>query len=296
MSGLLRRTNPLAMLYAKMEDPGGSGSGELSEEEEEGGTETETATEEQDLGTVTEAQSPFSNSSLAGRFKTEQDLLEFLSVQDSALKATRTRASQLEMQLTKPASAVVEEEEEGDAQQFFREPHKEVARIVERQLKGIVSPLLQDMETRRSRGEWDLVKEKYSNFGTYQEAVEETLKSWNVPSNQQSAELIERVFLSEVGKASIEGNFVAPNGRAMEEAAPTGNRINPQHRPSSHPTSSDKGDGRAKIKLTEEERKLARIQFKNKTDKDGKPIDPEQAYIDWALDENKDGHYLLDEN
>jgi hypothetical protein len=284
------------MLYEELDDLGESGSGGQGEESETQ-DEDQIQTEDQDPGTGTEpeVQGGFASPALAGRFKTEQELLEFLSVQDSALKATRSRVSQLENQ---PARGAPEPEPEpsNDPQEFFANPHEAVSKIIQKELRGIVAPLLGDMASRKAREQWDSVAAKYPNFGTYREAVEETLRSWNVPPEQQSAELIERVFKSEVGNAALEGRFMEPSNPAPTspqngDPAP---RTNPQHRPSSHPT-APVGGSKAKVKLTEEEKKLARIQFRGATDKDGKPVDPEAEYIKWALSENSDQHYILDE-
>jgi hypothetical protein len=283
------------MLYDKQDEPGGSGSGEpndLEEETEEIQTQTET-TEEPGPGTGTEIQGGFTSPALAGKFKSEQELLEFLSVQDSALKAARARATQLENQ-PRGVEPAPEPESPDDPQAFFADPHKAVAKIIERELKKTVAPLLGDMASRRSREQWDSVAAKFPNFETYREAVEETLKSWNIPPEQQSAELIERVFKSEVGNAALEGRFMEPTTPATPSGEPAAPRNNPQHRPSSHPTSPS-GDKKTKVKLTEEEKKLARIQFKNAVGDDGKPVDPEAEYIKWALDENSDQRFVLEE-
>lgn len=295
MSSYWRRLNPLAMPFDEEGGSGGSGHEELElEEEQEQETETEedpNQNEDPDLQTPTE-ESPFKNPALAGKFKSEQELAEFLSVQDSALRAATQRAANAESQRGGPEPEPEPEPE--DAQEFFQNPHAAVRNIIGKELKQIVAPLLGDLAQRRHQGAWSNVAAKYENFERFRPAVEETLRAWNIPADQHNEELIERVFLSEVGKAAVNGSYAG----TQAETAPNGDpptRMSPQHRPSSHPSRSSSKE-KPKIKLTEEERRLARIQFRNTKDKDGNPVDPEEAYIEYALAENRDGHFLIDED
>jgi hypothetical protein len=264
------------MSSEELEDHVGQDSEDKAQESPPSG---EPAQSEPDHQTATESETGF----LGGRFRTEEELAEYLSVQDSTLKALRARISALEA-LPQQQKQEQQQDEPSDPRKFFEDPHGEVAKILKKELRDIVAPLIQDVQSRRVRDQWEAVRSKYSNFDTYREAVEETLRAWNIAPEYQTAELIERVFLSEVGKSVLE---------SKQPERKSGIRINPQLRPSSHPTKKE--EGKPKIKLTEEERRLARIQFKGVVDKDGKPVDPEEEYIKWALSEDHDQRFVLED-
>ena len=288
MSRWMRKVGQNSMLFEQQEESGMSGIGDSEEEETNQSGIQNNSQEDQ---TLTEGQSPFSDPSLAGRFKTEADLAEFLAVQDSAVKSLRTRTQTLEQEMSRPREILREEpEEEITAQDFFADPTKNIQKIVaktiEAQLKSTVAPLLQDVARNRNKESWDTVKNRYDNFETYREATEEKLRAWGVPTENQNPELIEQAFLAEVGAAAVSGNFRPHQGREHNPTAPA---INPQHRPSAHPIKPDGGGRKDKIKLTEEERRLARVQFRGSEN-------PEEDYVKWAgFDEADDDAYMLEE-
>jgi hypothetical protein len=268
-------------------EAGSSGGAETEEEEE---TQTGDQTGDQDPPIPTKAQTPFTNPKL-GKFQTEEALAEYIAANEAALKAVRTRADNLEDRLTAapPPQPVVEDD--FDPKTFFEKPHDVIRSIIKKELTSTVAPLLQDISSRKSEGAWSEVSEKYpGRFEVYRSAVQEQLRTWGIPRDQQTAELIERVFLSEVGNAALSGNFqiseMGEDGRGNGEQGQQ--NISPQLRPSSHPI-RETGDTAPKIRLTEEEKRLARIQFKGSKD-------PEVEYIKWSQEENDDAAYVLPED
>jgi hypothetical protein len=271
-------------------EAGSSGGAETEENEEE--EKTGDQMEDQSPPTPTKAQTPFTNPKL-GKFQTEEALAEYIAANEAALKAVRTRADNLEDRLTAAPPPQPEADEDFDPKTFFEKPHDVIRSIIKKELTSTVAPLLQDISTRRSEGAWGEVSEKYpGKFEIYRDAVQEQLRVWGIPRDQQTSELIERVFLSEVGNAALSGNFqiseMGEDGRGNGEQGQGQQSINPQLRPSSHPI-RETGDTAPKVRLTEEEKRLARIQF-------GGSKDPESEYIKWSQEENDDAAYVLPED
>ena len=244
------------------------------------GTQSGSQTGTQGDQTPSDGQSPFEHPLLKG--KSEAEIAELLSVTQEAARSQRNRIASLEQEVRNRPAAIVEEVDElaeVDSAEFFKEPVGNVRKIVEqvvgKQLKDIVGPLVRDIRADKSEKKWSSVAAKHPNFETYREAVEEQIAAFGISEDQLTSAVIEEIFFSKVGRAAIDGSFAGVkqrNGDGDGEERPA--RINPQHRPSSQPLRKG-GEEVQKIELTEEEKRMARIQFKGAKN-------PEKAYIDWA--------------
>jgi hypothetical protein len=271
-------------LYEEEDKPSGSPSGE--EGEEEGGSPPSgTVKEDPQPQTPTEGEGPFSNPVLKGRFKTEEELAEFLGVQDSVVKSQRQRLNTFEDQRNVPAPAP-EPEASGDPKDFFEDPYGAMKKVVEGELKKTIAPLMADLSERKTRGAWDEVSDKYDNFPLYKEAVQERIRSFGIPTSQVTPDLVEEIFLAQVGKSALDGSFSrpVPDRPAQPEA-----RMNPQHRPSSHPPRQE--ESTKDRELNEDEKKYARMMFRESKD----PYGDYLKYSDDQVAMNEDGFIMVED-
>ncbi len=274
-------------LYDEVDDPSDPG-GEGTEEEMEE-SEDPSPPPSNEPPTPTEGQSPFSDPRLEGL--SEAEIAERLAVSESTIRAQRKRMDELETLATRAQPQPQEDDdlEDRNPQKFFEDPYGEMSKVIEKQLKSAVAPLVGDLKSRRVQGIYENLSQEYPNFDQYRSAVQEQIRLWNIPDEAINEDLVRTTFLSKVGEASLSRRDNGQNRETETRETPKQDQppLSPQHRPSSHPPRQE--DKTKKRKLTEEERKFARIQFRGSDD-------PYAEYLKWAdAETNEDGAFVLDD-